>query len=234
MAISMIHHRKLPQKFWAESVNAAAFIKNRFCSSAIPGKTPEEIWTGLKLKLSMLRAWGCRSFAHIPTQLREKLEPNSRECTLVVYDETHMGCWRLWDPERQHVIVSRDVTFDETATVQREGLRDLSFPEVQQPLIVFPPEAPGLVGAEELEVSEQHLSYHLQQRSISSQVRVDSNNRKTPLKMRQGASLCSSQAKTTRQVRVAHHKHLGKVNLKCPTGGILREREGRPGSWTSM
>jgi len=72
--------------------------------------TPVELWTGSMPNLSNIRLFGCVAFAHIPDQLRRKLDSKSKRCIFVDY--TKNG-YRLWDPLTKTVFVSRDVIFKE-------------------------------------------------------------------------------------------------------------------------
>ena len=47
MACSMMAHAGLPNKYWAEAIDAAAYIRNCTSTSSIKGfKTPYEFWSG--------------------------------------------------------------------------------------------------------------------------------------------------------------------------------------------
>src|SRR5437773_11262381 len=74
-------------------------------------KTPYEAWNGKKPDLSYLRILGSTVYVHVSKDTRRKLDFNTRKCRLVGYGGTNQ--WRAWDEEKQDVIVSRDVIFDE-------------------------------------------------------------------------------------------------------------------------
>ncbi|KAK3726798.1 hypothetical protein QZH41_007205 [Actinostola sp. cb2023] len=57
---------------------------------------------------------GKPAYAHIPKDERKKLDPKARKCVFLVYG-TDTKAYRLFDVERQRVIYSRDVKFDEGA-----------------------------------------------------------------------------------------------------------------------
>eukprot|EP00253_Pinus_taeda_P002074 PITA_02074 len=46
MARSMLQHKSVPNKFWAEAVFTAVYLFNRSPTQAVKGKTPEEVWSG--------------------------------------------------------------------------------------------------------------------------------------------------------------------------------------------
>lgn len=45
---SMLADAKLPQKFWAEALSTAVYLRNRSPMEAVKGMTPFEAWTGEK------------------------------------------------------------------------------------------------------------------------------------------------------------------------------------------
>ena len=60
----MLTHAGLPNGYWAEAVSTAAYIRNRVATSALPEKTPFEMWYGKKPEVSHLRVFGCIAYAH--------------------------------------------------------------------------------------------------------------------------------------------------------------------------
>src|SRR5579859_3563479 len=74
-------------------------------------KTPFEAWHGEKPDLSHLRVLGCDAFVHVPKEKRVKLDSHTEKGQLVGY--RGMNQWKVWIPEREEVVVSRDVVFDE-------------------------------------------------------------------------------------------------------------------------
>jgi len=60
--------------------------------------------------------FGSVTFTHIPGETRKKLDPRSRKCILVGYDESFSRkAYRVYDPEQKRTISSRDVIIDESA-----------------------------------------------------------------------------------------------------------------------
>jgi hypothetical protein len=72
---------------------------------------PEEIWSGRKPSISYLKVFGSFCFRHIPDQKRRKLEDKGESMVLIGHDPT--GAYRLFDPLKQKVVISRDVIFVE-------------------------------------------------------------------------------------------------------------------------
>ena len=46
MARSMLIGANMTQRFWAEAISTAAYLRNRSPTKAIQGITPYEAWTG--------------------------------------------------------------------------------------------------------------------------------------------------------------------------------------------
>jgi len=67
-ARSMLSGAELGQEFWVEAVEIACYLVNRFPSSALEEKIPQEIWTGKKPSLSHLRVFGCDAYVHVPKE----------------------------------------------------------------------------------------------------------------------------------------------------------------------
>ena len=95
---------------WAEATMAAVYVQNRLSHSALGLKTPEEIFTGNKPKVSHLKIFGCPVFIHIQKEKRNKLEPSGKKGIFVGYCEVSKA-FRIYIPGHHHIEISRDVTF---------------------------------------------------------------------------------------------------------------------------
>lgn len=113
---SMLADSGLPQKFWAEALSTAVYLKNRSPTKSLPKTTtPFEVWSGEKPDVSHLRVFGCNAYSHIPRDERGKLDAKTRKCWMLGYGSTTKG-YRLFDRDRQKVFYSRDVVCDEQGT----------------------------------------------------------------------------------------------------------------------
>lgn len=112
MAKSMIHDKGMPQQFWGEAVNTAVYLMNRHPTVAVEGKTPFEAWCGRKPSVNHLRVFGSICYAHIPKELRQKLDESSEKCIFVGYSSQTKG-YRLYNLKKKKVIICRDVLFSE-------------------------------------------------------------------------------------------------------------------------
>lgn len=130
MVRSMLAGAKLPQKFWAEALSTAAYLRNRSPTKAVVGKTPFEAWTGEKPRVDHLRTFGCVAYAHIAKDERRKLDSKARRCIFLGYGTETRG-YRLYDPERERVFFSRDVLFNES----EHGIEKESNQQEEQPYV---------------------------------------------------------------------------------------------------
>ena len=112
-ARSMLAHAGLPDTYWAEAVETAAYIRNRVPTSAISGnKTPLEVWSEKKPDVSHLKVFGCMAYAHVPDVQRQKLDKKAVKLRFVGYSIESKG-YRLLDENTSRVYTRRDVVFNE-------------------------------------------------------------------------------------------------------------------------
>ena len=110
-ARSMMAHAKLSDKYWAEAVACAAYLRNRTPTSALQGsRTPLEVWSGRKPDISHLRVFGCVAYAHVPDSQRQKLNKKAVKLRFVGYSTQSKG-YRLIDERTSVIYTCRDVVF---------------------------------------------------------------------------------------------------------------------------
>ncbi|UYV77084.1 hypothetical protein LAZ67_14003178 [Cordylochernes scorpioides] len=97
----------------AEAVNTATYVLNRTGPTQIEGKTPYELWFDKKPAVDHLRIFGTECFVHVPDEKRRKLDAKSEKGILVGYCSNKDG-YRIWMPNSNKVVTSRDVIFKET------------------------------------------------------------------------------------------------------------------------
>jgi hypothetical protein len=101
----------LPKKLWAEVVNIAVYLVNlSLTKTIIKGKTPYELFYGIKPIYKHLRTFGCAAYA-IDYHAKSKFASRSRKIRLLGYDA--ITIFRLWDPVKEEVRTSRNVIFNE-------------------------------------------------------------------------------------------------------------------------
>ncbi|SGY12315.1 BQ5605_C011g06463 [Microbotryum silenes-dioicae] len=111
-AQTMLYESGLPTVFWAEAVAKYVYVKNRSPHSALGGKVPFREWTGKPAHVHHLRVFGCRAWHTANTEQRKKLQPRGLPMIFLGYD-LESKAYRLWDPVRARLTLSRSVTFFE-------------------------------------------------------------------------------------------------------------------------
>ncbi|KAK2580008.1 hypothetical protein KPH14_010773 [Odynerus spinipes] len=111
MGRCLLIEANLPNKYWAEAVNTANYLQNRIYSKSVNG-IPITLWNGVKPDMSEVRTFGTRVYAHVPKELRKKLDDKAKELRFVGYSEETKG-YRLLDTDNNKITVSRDVRFIE-------------------------------------------------------------------------------------------------------------------------
>ena len=123
---SMLSDANLPKRFWAEALSTAVYLRNRSPTIAVRGKTPFEAWAAEKPNVGHLKVFGCLCYAHVAKDERQKFDAKARKCIMLGYG-TETKAFRLYDIEREKVIFSRDVVFNETRNgIEKEPVNDES------------------------------------------------------------------------------------------------------------
>ena len=113
-AKAMLSHSNLPNKFWAEAVATAAYLRNRTTTSANEEQlTPFEKWYGHKPNISHLRVFGCAAYSHVPSTERRKLDKKAQRMCFIGYNKNPKG-YRLINLSTDKAVTRRDVVFNET------------------------------------------------------------------------------------------------------------------------
>ena len=85
---------------------------NRCPTKSAKNKIPQEAWTGMNHSVSHLTFFGCVAYAHVPNELRKKLDKKGQKCIFVGYSKDAKA-YKFHDPFSRKVIISRDVQFIE-------------------------------------------------------------------------------------------------------------------------
>lgn len=112
----MLRMAKLPKSFWAEAVQTTWYLINRSPSIPLNFVIPKEVWSRRKVSYSHLRVFGCKTFAHISKENRQKLDDKSTPCIFVGYSNAVFG-YKLWDPTNKKMFRSRDIVFQKDQIV---------------------------------------------------------------------------------------------------------------------
>ncbi|KAJ9544308.1 hypothetical protein OSB04_024015 [Centaurea solstitialis] len=129
---SMMCRSTLPVSFWGHALETAANILNKVPTKSVE-KTPYELWTGKKPKLSFLKIWGCEVYVKRTTS--EKLKPKSYKCFFVGYPNNSLGYY-FYNPSENKVFVARNGEFLEEKFLNQENTRndiDLQIVEEETP-----------------------------------------------------------------------------------------------------
>ena len=78
----------LPLSFWGYALETTTFTLNRVPTKSVE-KTPYEIWTGKRPRLSFLKVWG--SEAYVKRLMSDKLTPKSDKCFFVGHPRETKG-----------------------------------------------------------------------------------------------------------------------------------------------
>jgi hypothetical protein len=119
---------------WAKIAMTTVYVQNRLLHSALGLKKPEEMFTGKKPEVSHLKIFECPVFIHIPKEKRNKLNPLRKKGIFVGYCEVSKA-FIIYISGQHHIEVSRDVTFDEDATLKKSKLCQLEEVYEEEPVI---------------------------------------------------------------------------------------------------
>ena len=137
MARCMLKAKGLPDSFWSEAVATAVYVLNISPTRAVQDVTPFEAWRGKKPRVGHLRVFGCIAYALV--NLRTKLEEKSEKFIFIGYSHQSKA-YRLYNPTKKTVVISRNVEFNEKAQWEwkensddrRRGEKTVIFAEPQE------------------------------------------------------------------------------------------------------
>ena len=155
MALSFLKDAGLPKTYWGYAVLYAIYIINRAPTQAIKGDlTPFEAYTGNKPSVSHICIFGCKAFAHIPHEKRQKLDAKTIECTHIGYSE-HKRAYILLHRPSGRIFESRDVHFDEGDGAEAERVViEADFTEKEDQMSEKAPESEDDFTSDEAEVQD--------------------------------------------------------------------------------
>jgi hypothetical protein len=132
MESCMLHAKSLPQRLWAEALNCATYIQNKYPHRSVKDKTPYEAWSSLKPEVAHFCIFGSRAWARIPSEKRKELDPQSTKCFFVGYPKNVKG-YRLIDISSDRLIIEHSVQFKESVShvPQQSHADNFTLPPVQ-------------------------------------------------------------------------------------------------------
>jgi len=103
----------LPKFLWANAINTTVYLTNRSPTKALPkGRTPHELLYGTIPRYRHIKTFGYAAYALKPHAKNEsKMAPRSEKLWLLRYEASTI--FRLWNPVKKAVRISRNVTFNE-------------------------------------------------------------------------------------------------------------------------
>jgi len=145
--IALMHSERIPIDLWAEVMDSVVYLKNGSPSRALNRSTPFEALTGERPNLSLLRVVGCAAWSLILKAKRDhKLAPRARLCCFLGYASTQKP-YKLWDPIEHRLVISRDVTFDESISAARLERPKIAMAELEQNLQILHSQPPSHIDA---------------------------------------------------------------------------------------
>ena len=111
-ARAMLHDQDIPMHLWVDAARTSMYVQNHTPHRVIKNKTPEEVFSGKKAKVSDLKIFGCPVYIHIPKEKRTKLDPSGKK-GIFVGDSESSKDYRIYFPRFKKIDISRDITFDE-------------------------------------------------------------------------------------------------------------------------
>ncbi|CAL5337215.1 unnamed protein product [Camellia sinensis] len=103
----MLKMAKLPKPFWGEAVRVACYLINRSPSVLLNFEIPEKVWSGREISYSHLRLFGCKAFAHVSKEHRQKLDDKATPCIFIDHAtndvELQDGFLEEEDPEEEGI-----------------------------------------------------------------------------------------------------------------------------------
>ena len=80
----VIHDQDLLMHLWAEAARTTVYVQNKSPHRVLGNKTPEEMFSGEKPKVSHLKIFGCPVYIHVPKEKRSTIglkNKKIRSCT---------------------------------------------------------------------------------------------------------------------------------------------------------
>ena len=82
MVRSMLAAKHFPNEYWGDAVVNVVYIMNQCLTKSVKNKVPQEAWTCMNYSVSHLKVFGCVAYAHVPNELRKKLEKKGHKCII--------------------------------------------------------------------------------------------------------------------------------------------------------
>ncbi|TPX52896.1 DNA-directed DNA polymerase [Powellomyces hirtus] len=113
---SLEHSYGIPKQLWTELAATSVYLRNCLPHKSNDNISPYEWLDGKEPSLTHLRVVWAGAFVHLVKRKQvSKLAPSATRPKLIGYEFD--GAYRCWDDNHQEIVISRDVTFDVTSTL---------------------------------------------------------------------------------------------------------------------
>jgi hypothetical protein len=118
----MLQDAGLNKVFWPYAFKASNYTLNRIHTSTYGQiHVLYTTMTQRKFNINHFKAFGCKSYVHVPDRYRKKLDDKAKVMIFIGYSDTSLA-YLFFDPDSKTVHVSAHVTFDEHATVELDNM----------------------------------------------------------------------------------------------------------------
>ncbi|GJT94238.1 retrovirus-related pol polyprotein from transposon TNT 1-94 [Tanacetum coccineum] len=183
MARTMLNEQSIPQKFWCNVVDNSTYILNRILIRPFLGKTPYELFKGIKTSLEHFKVIGSKCFILNTKDYLTKFDPKSTEGVFLGYSPNSKA-YIVLNKETIKVEESLNVKFDETPPPKSSPLVDddileNDIIENQDKNLEIKENEPSNKEISNIKISKDHLLGNvignLNERTLRSQVQKQSN-----------------------------------------------------------
>ena len=119
-ARALLKEAGLPNKYWAEAMSLAVYIKNVSPTKAVEGMVPMHAWTGQKPNIGDLRIFGCLASVHQTRDTSKKLGDRSLDCIYMGPDTERKG-HKVLNIKTGKIFTAISVHFDESVFPAKLG-----------------------------------------------------------------------------------------------------------------
>ena len=123
MARSMLKAKHLPNEYLAEAVATSVYILNRCPTKFVRNMVPQQAWTNRKHSVSHFRVFGCVAYAHVPDEIRKKLDNKGEKFIFIGYSDESKA-YKLYNLTRKKVIININMQFVEDPIHYEEAIRE--------------------------------------------------------------------------------------------------------------
>jgi hypothetical protein len=115
----MLHAKKLPHYFWAETMSTACYAHNRVTLRSGTITTLYEIWKGRKPTVKYFHVFGSKCYILADREQRRKMDPKSDEGIFLGYSMNNRA-YRVFNTRTKTMMESINVIIDDKSveTVQ--------------------------------------------------------------------------------------------------------------------